>query len=108
MMTRTLAYTMMAVALAMFVAAGIAHAADKTHEGKIVSTTDGAAGKDGKLAMTDKDGKNEHTHAIPPGTKISLNGKSAMLSELKKGDAVKVTTGDDGKVKEVAATRAAT
>lgn len=105
MTPRILTYSLVAIALAMFVATGIAVAADKTHEGKIVSATDGAAGKDGKLVMTDKDGKNEHTHAIPPGTKITLNGKSAMLNEFKKGDAVKVTTDADGKVKEVVATR---
>jgi hypothetical protein len=93
------------LALMTFVVGGIAVAADKTHDGKVVSVTAGAEGKDGKLVMTDKDGKSEHTHSIPPATKITLNGKSVTLTELKKGDAVKVTTDSDGKVTEVAATR---
>jgi hypothetical protein len=80
--------------------AGFAQAADKTHDGLIVSVAEG------KLVMTDAQGKNEHTHAIGPTAKITLNGKEAKLSDLKKGDKVKVTASEDGKVSAVAATRA--
>jgi hypothetical protein len=79
---------------------GTAVAADKTHEGTVVSAVGG------KLAMVDKDGKNEHTHTIGATAKISLDGKAAKLEDLKKGDAVKVTTDEGGKVTTVAATRA--
>jgi formylmethanofuran dehydrogenase subunit D len=73
-------------------------AEEKTHEGTVVSAADG------KLVMTDKDGKNEHTHMIAATTSVTLNGKAAKITDLKKGDAVKVTL-DAGKVTAVAATR---
>jgi hypothetical protein len=75
-------------------------AEDKTHEGFVVSVAEGT------LTMADKDGKNEHSHAIPATAKITLDGKAAKLADLKKGDAVKVTAGADGKVSAIAATRA--
>jgi len=77
-----------------------AFAEDKSHDGLVVSVAEG------KLIMSDKDGKNEHTHAIAATTKISLDGKPGKLADLKKGDAVKVTVGADGQVTAVAATRA--
>ena len=79
---------------------GNAVAADKTHEGTVVSA---AAGK---LVMVDKDGKNEHTHMVGATTKVTLDGKAAKLEDLKKGDTVKVTTDEGGKVSAIAATRA--
>src|SRR5262245_41524921 len=79
--------------------------ADKSHDRKVVSVKEGAAGKDGTLVMTDKDGKNEHSHMIASTVKITLEKKEVKLTDLKKGDAIKVTTDDAGKVKEVAATR---
>ncbi len=82
------------------VVCGTAAAAEKTHEGTVVSA---AAGK---LVMLDKDGKNEHSHTIAATTKVTLDGKEAKLEDLKKGDAVKVTTDDGGKVTAVAGTRA--
>jgi hypothetical protein len=88
------------LATAVFV--GLAQAedkAEKTHDGFVVAV---AADK---LVMADKDGKNEHTHAIGADCKITLNNKAAKITDLKKDDAVKVTTGSDGKVTAVAATR---
>ena len=73
-------------------------AEEKTHEGTVVSTAEG------KLVMTDKEGKNEHTHTIAATTAVTLNGKAAKITDLKKGDAIKVTM-DAGKVTAVAATR---
>jgi hypothetical protein len=87
-------------AVAVAVLAQGARAEDKTHDGFVVSVAEG------KLTMADKDGKNEHTHAIAATTKITLDGKAAQLTDLKKGDSVKVTAGADGKVTAIAATRA--
>ena len=82
------------------VISGSALAADKTHEGLVVSAGEG------KLVMTDKDGKNEHSHMVASATKVTLDGKDAKLIDLKKGDAVKVSTDPEGKVVAIAATRA--
>jgi formylmethanofuran dehydrogenase subunit D len=88
------------VVFVLTLVAGFTQAADKTHDGLIVSVAEG------KLVMSDADGKNEHTHAIGLTAKITLNGKEAKLADLKKGDKVKVTASEDGKVSAVAATRA--
>ena len=77
-----------------------ASAADKTHDGTVVSTAEG------KLVMADKDGKGEHTHMIAATTKVTLDGKSAKITDLHKGDMVKVTTDEGGKVSAVDAKRA--
>jgi hypothetical protein len=87
----------LAAAVALAIAAGV-QAADKTHEGKVVSAGNG------KLVMTDNDGKNEHTHAIAATTKITLDGKDAKLADLKAGDNIKVTQDGTGAVTAVAAT----
>jgi hypothetical protein len=86
-------------AAALVLATGVAYAADKTHEGKVVSV---AAEK---LTMTDDAGKNEHSHAIAATTKITLDGKEAKLADLKAGDHIKVTQDEAGKVTALAATR---
>jgi prefoldin subunit 5 len=74
---------------------------EKIHEGKVVSVA-----ADGKLVMTDKEGKNEHTHMVPAGAKITIDGKAARLVDLKQGDAVKVTVDAAGKVSAIAALQA--
>jgi hypothetical protein len=87
----------------MLVAGPILAADDaKTHDGLVVSSAEG------KLVMSDKEGKNEHTHQIGADCKVTLDGKAAKITDLKKGDKVKVTTGDGGKVLSVAATRGST
>ena len=58
----------------------------KTHEGLVVKAGDG------KLTMTDKDGKNQHTHDVAADAKISCDGKECKLEDLKKGTKIKVTT----------------
>ena len=78
--------------------------AEMTHEGKVVSVTAGTAGEDGKLVMTDNAGA-KHTHAISSTVKVTLNAKAAKLTDLKKGDNIRVTTDDAKKVTAVAATR---
>ncbi len=78
------------VAVAALVAfSGQSFAEDKkagTHEGKVVKA------EKGKLTMTDKDGKNEHTHAVAADAKITSDGKECKLEDLKAGSTVKVTT----------------
>jgi len=80
-------------------------AADTTHEGKVVSVTEGKGTADGKLIMSDNADKNEHTHMITSTAKIMLNGKAAKLGDLKKGDVIKVTQDDKKHVVSVTATR---
>jgi len=86
-------------AIAVLAAGAVQAADDKTHEGLVVSAAEG------KLVMSDKEGKNEHTHEIGADCKVTLDGKAAKIADLKKGDKVKVTTGEGGKVSAVAATR---
>lgn len=62
-----------------------------THEGKLVRI-DG-----NKFTMTDKDGKNEHTHTLAADARITLDGKDARMGDLKPGMNVKVTTKKDNK-----------
>jgi len=69
------------------------------HEGTVVSVAEN------KLTMSGKDGKDEHTHEIGADAKVTLNGKEAKLADLKKGDKIKVTMGDDKKVAKVEAKR---
>jgi len=97
MLSRILTGLLVFTALALL--APQSWAEEKTHDGMVVSTAEG------KLVMTDKDGKNEHTHMIAATASVTLNGKAAKITDLKQGDAVKVTM-DAGKVTVVAATRA--
>jgi hypothetical protein len=55
-------------------------------EGKIVRI------EGNKIVMTDKDGKNEHTHTLAADARVSLDGKDAKLTDLKKDQMVRVTT----------------
>jgi Cu/Ag efflux protein CusF len=87
--------TMLALAAAAFVAWSVPVLAEEeekagTHEGKVVKV------ETGKLTMSDKDGKNQHTHAVPADAKITLDGKEAKLDDLKAGQKVKVTTEKKG------------
>src|SRR5688572_15284621 len=83
MLSRSVFLLFACLGLALFVSRP-AFAAD-THEGKVVE-----AGKS-KLTMTDKDGKNQHTHQVLNGTKITLDGKACKLDDLKAGFPVQVT-----------------
>lgn len=67
--------------------------AGDTHSGLVVSASAG------KLTMSDKDGKNEHSHDVAANAKISCDGKECKLEDLKKGASVKVTTKDKKAVK---------
>jgi sporulation protein YlmC with PRC-barrel domain len=59
--------------------------ADDTHKGKLVEI-----GK-GKLTMTDMDGKSRHTHDLASDLKITMNGKTAKMDDLKKDAVIEVT-----------------
>ena len=86
MVRRTL-FALAAVAFVAFAAPAMAEDEKPgTHEGKVVKV------EAGKLTMTDKDGKKEHTHAVPADTKITCDGKECKLEDLKPGTAIKVTT----------------
>lgn len=59
--------------------------AEDVHEGKVVSVANG------KLTMTDKDGKNEHSHMVPDDATITCDGKTCKLDDLTKDCWVSVT-----------------
>jgi len=61
------------------------------HEGKVVKV-DG-----NKLTMSDKEGKNEHTHTLAPDAKVICDSKECKLADLKPGQRVKVTTKEGDK-----------
>jgi hypothetical protein len=77
----------------------LADKAIKMHEGVVVSTANDM------LVMSDPDGKNQHAHRVDGATAVTIDGKPAMLLDLVKGDKVKVSVGQDGKVTSIAAMR---
>jgi len=90
------------LSVALFVTALLttgAVAADKTHDGTVVSVTST------ELVMTDTASKNEHKHTIGSDVKVTLDGKDVKITDLKKGDSVTVTQTDAGKITKVAAKR---
>ena len=56
------------------------------HEGKVVKAAEG------KLIMTDKDGKNEHSHFVAKDVEVTVDGKGSKFEDLKLGQTIKVTT----------------
>ena len=90
MFTRLLLTCVAALALTVLTTSAWAKADEKgnAHWGVVVSASAG------KLTMSDKDGKSEHTHDVAKDAKISCNGKDCKLEDLKKGTAVKVTMKD--------------
>jgi hypothetical protein len=82
-----LCVTLMAVLALTLCVFGVALADDKAnpHEGIVVKAGEG------KLTMTDKDGKNEHTHQVARDAQITCDGKQCRLEDLKQGFQIKVT-----------------
>ncbi len=72
---------------------------EKVISGILVSTTADA------VVMTDDTGENEQAHPVNAGTAITLDGEPVALTLLAKGDRLKVTLGQDGKVTNLEATR---
>jgi uncharacterized cupredoxin-like copper-binding protein len=93
---------LLAAVAGVVIASGTAYAQEKTHEGKVVSVSDG------KLVMADNDGKNEHTHEVGMTAKVTLDGKDAKLTDLQKNDRVRVSQDTEGKVVAIVATRKGT
>src|SRR6185369_14748972 len=87
---RTISVASLALALLLGAAALAVQAAEPvTHEGKVVSITGD------KLVMTGKDGK-EHSHALTPEAKLTLDGKACLAADLKAGTRIRVTTQGEG------------
>lgn len=82
-MKNTLGLLTASVALLLWVSTSHAQ---ESHVGKVVSVDSG------KLVMTDKDGKNEHSHQVPNDATITLDGKTCKLDDLTKDVWVTVTT----------------
>ena len=101
MVTRLLVACFAALALAALASSATWAAEEKgdTHTGVVVSA------EGGKLTMSDKDGKNEHTHDVALDAKISCDGKACKLEDLKKGVSVTVTTKDKKAIKIEASTK---
>jgi hypothetical protein len=57
-----------------------------THEGKVVSVNGD------ELTMTDETGLVQHSHQVGSNVSITVDGREARLSDLKKGQLIKVTT----------------
>ena len=76
--------------------------AEDVHKGKVVSVSNG------KLTMTDTDGKNEHSHMVPTDATITCDGQTCKLDDLTKDCWVTVTCikkGDDKVVTKVEASK---
>jgi len=86
-MQRTLSLLVVVAAVLFLVSTPFA--AD-THQGKVVET------KAGKLTMTDMEGKNQHTMDVPTTAAVTRDGKTAVLTDLKAGDTITVTTEKQG------------
>jgi len=99
MTRRSLFTALTALALAFWAGNAVAKDDDKTHEGTVVSASEG------KLVMTDKDGK-EHSHDVGPAATVTIDGKAGKLTDLRKGDKITVTMGADNKVTKIDCKRA--
>src|SRR3954464_10417083 len=88
-MFRVLALVLAVLAVCLFTSVPVV-AADDTHTGKVVSATGN------KLVMTDKDGKNEHTHTVADTANITCDGKECKLADLKPGTPIRVTISKEG------------
>jgi len=91
-MLRTLFTTLAALSIALW-AGGIATADDTkagSHDGMVVKAADG------QLVMSDKAGKEQHTHIVAVDAKITRDGKEAKLEDLKPGDQIHVTAEKKG------------
>lgn len=73
------------LAAMLLLAWGMPSFAEEVHEGKVVKV------EEGKLTMTDKDGRNEHSHMIPTDATITCDGKTCKLEDLTKDCWVTIT-----------------
>jgi hypothetical protein len=99
MIRHSILLSLMLVALANIATVALADKAMKVEEGLVLSVTAET------LVMTDRDGKNERAQKVDQATAVTIDGKPAKLPELAKGDKVKVSIGQDGKVVSIMAMR---
>ncbi len=71
---------------------------EQAFDGKVVSTTLT------EITVSASTGQTLQTFAVPASTKVTLNGKPAVLMELMMGDAVKITM-NGRQIKSIEATR---
>jgi hypothetical protein len=89
MLTRILLATI-AITAAMAISGSELLAADETHEGKVISVSEG------KITVFDKRDNENDTFNVNAQTKILRNGKPAKLTDIQPGDSAKVTAVADG------------
>jgi uncharacterized protein (TIGR03000 family) len=71
---------------------------EKTHEGKVLQANQN------QLTMTDLKGENRHTHMVAVDAKITCDGKTCQLEDLREGYRVRVTTRNEDTVIRIDAT----
>ena len=96
----SIAFALLAVSAIVSVARAAEPKPEKgtMHEGIVVSAGEG------KLVMSDADGKNEHTHKVGDNVPVTMDGRPAKLAALPKGSRVVVTTDNEKEVIAVACT----
>jgi len=94
MKCRICSLLLLAVALVLYAGAPLAAAEDgdnadkNTHVGTFVS-----AKGETEFTMKERKGEKEHGHTLAPGAKVyDADGKECHLSDLKKGQRIRVTT----------------
>src|SRR6516225_1799422 len=95
-MIRTFALALAALAVLCYAAAP-ALAAEETHEGTFVKADDN------KIYLKDASGK-EHVFDLEARPKVTSDGASCKISELRAGTKIKVWVADNKKVNKVEAT----
>lgn len=88
MVLRVTAFVFAIIAMALCLSQPVFSQDEKSHEGTVVK-----AGK-GKLVMTFKGDAKKHTHDVAPKAKITLDGKTAKLEDLKEGFHIAVQMDD--------------
>lgn len=88
MMSRIRFLTALAVALVALAGPPLLAADDKAHEVTVVKAGDG------KITMTMKGDEKKHTHDVAKDAEITLDGKKAVLGDLKEGFPAKATMDD--------------
>jgi hypothetical protein len=67
----------------------VAGPSEKSMDGTVVSVSAD------KLTMTNKEGKDKHTHALAAGMKVTCDGKICKAADLKPGMRIRVTTDNE-------------
>lgn len=97
MMSRISFLAVVALALVAVAALPLAAADDKAQDATVVKAGDG------KITLTFKGSDKKHTHDVAKDAKITLDGKTAKLDELKEGFPAKVTMDDKSVISKIEA-----